>query len=110
MSFETKTLLIIGPIRYAINEVIGDKGDAIEALAQELESNDNEDTGTETPVGDTYTDNTTYDSASDANIEDNDEDDDTIDDFRDESDNDKVEFRRDWNNEFDDDGERNEDW
>ena len=94
----------------AINEVIGDKGHAIEALAQELESNDNEDAGTETPVGDTYTDNTTYDGACDADIEDNDEDDDTIDDFRDESDSDKVEFRRDWNNEFDDDGERNEDW
>ena len=38
------------------------------------------------------------------------DDDDTIDDYRDEDDDDKVEFRHDWNNEFDDNGERNEDW
>lgn len=93
----------------AIDEVIGDNGNAIEALAKELESDD-EDKGTEVPVGDTYTDNTTYDSASDVDVEDDEDEDDTIDDFRDEADPDKVDFRRDWNNEFGDDGERNEDW
>ena len=86
----------------AIDAAIGENADAIAALANELESND---TGTETPVGDTFTDNATYDQS----VPD-DEDDDTIDDFRDEDDADKVDFRHDWNDEFDDDGERNENW
>lgn len=38
--------------------------------------------------------------------DDEDEDDDSIDDHRDDDDNDKIAFRQEWNNEFDDDGER----
>lgn len=95
----------------AIETVIGDKSDAIEALAKELESDDEDKGGTEVPVGDTFTDNVNVDNA-DAESDDfpDDGEDDTIDDYRDEDDDDKVDFRRDWNNEFDDNGERNEDW
>ena len=95
-----------------IDEVIGDKGDAIEALAAEIEND--EKPGTEVPAGDTFTDDATIvdeqpSSFDDDDNEDDDEDD-TYDDHRDEDDDDKVDFRKDWNNEFDDDGERNENW
>lgn len=95
----------------AINEVVGDKGDAIEALAKEIEVED-EDNPTEVPIGDTFSDNVSYDQiqANDDQDDEFNDEDDTIDDARDEDDDDKVDFRRDWNSEFGEDGERNEDW
>lgn len=99
----------------AIDAVIGDKSNEIEALAEELKTNEEDGEGTEVPVGDTFSDNinaeTVENNEGDEFDDDNDEDEDsTIDDYRDENDADKVDFRRDWNNEFNDDGERNEDW
>lgn len=99
----------------AIDAVIGDKSNEIEALAEELKTNDEDGEGTEVPVGDTFSDSinveTVENNEGDEFDDDNDEDEDsTIDDYRDENDADKVDFRRDWNNEFNDDGERNEDW
>ena len=93
----------------AVAEVMDGKSEAVEALAAELEA-DNEDKPTEVPIGDTFTDNVTYDKSDDDELDEDVDEDDTIEDFRDEDDPDKVDFRRDWNNEFDDDGERNEDW
>lgn len=99
----------------AIDAVIGDKNNEIEALAEELKTNEEDGEGTEVPVGDTFSDNinveTVENNEGDEFDDDNDEDEDsTIDDYRDENDDDKVDFRHDWNNEFNDDGERNEDW
>ena len=94
-----------------INEVIDGKTDAIEALAAEIEEDANN--ATEIPVGDTFTDDaTTIDPLADdqPNGFDDEDNDDTIDDSRDELDDDKVDFRRDWNNEFDEDGERDENY
>ena len=101
---------VVQTIDEAVDAAIGDKGDAIEALAAELE-NDDEKPATEVPVGDTFTDDATVvdDQPSDFD-EDSEEIDDTYDDHRDEADDDKVDFRKDWNQEFDDDGERNENW
>lgn len=93
----------------AVAEVMDGNSEAVEALAAELEA-DNEDKPTEVPIGDTFTDNVTYDKPDDDELDEDVDEDDTIEDFRDEDDPDKVDFRRDWNNEFDDDGERNEDW
>ena len=99
----------------AIDAVIGDKSNEIEALAEELKTDEEGGEGTEVPVGDTFSDNinveTVENNEGDEFAADNDEDEDsTIDDYRDENDDDKVDFRHDWNNEFNDDGERNEDW
>lgn len=99
----------------AIDAVIGDKSNEIEALAEELKTDEEDGEGTEVPVGDTFSDSINVETAEnnegDEFDDDNDEDEDsTIDDYRDENDADKVDFRRDWNNEFNDDGERNEDW
>lgn len=92
----------------AVAEVMDGKSEAVEALAAELET-DNEDKPTEVPIGDTFSDNVSTDINDETDAAGTD-DDDTIEDFRDEDDPDKVDFRHDWNNEFDDDGERNEDW
>lgn len=99
----------------AIDAVIGDKSNEIEALAEELKTDEENGEGTEVPVGDTFSDSINVETAEnnegDEFDDDNDEDEDsTIDDYRDENDADKVDFRHDWNNEFNDDGERNEDW
>ena len=99
----------------AIDAVIGDKSNEIEALAEELKTDEEDGEGTEVPVGDTFSDSINVETAEynegDEFDDDNDEDEDsTIDDYRDENDADKVDFRHDWNNEFNDDGERNEDW
>lgn len=97
-------------IESAIDEAIDGKSDAIEALAAELEADDSN--SNEVPVGDTFTDNVVTDPLANddqPNGFENDEDeDDTYDDHRDENDDDKVDFRRDWNNEFGEDGERND--
>ena len=107
---EPDDVIVEDTIDTAIDEVIGDKGDAIEALAKELETDD-EKPATEVPVGDTFTDDATIADEQPSSFDDEeDEEDDTYDDFRDEEDDDKVDFRKDWNQEFDDDGERNENW
>lgn len=93
----------------AVAELMDGNSEAVEALAAELEA-DNEDKPTEVPIGDTFTDNVSTEVVDGDETEIEDDDDGTIDDARDENDPDKVDFRRDWNNEFDDDGERNEDW
>ena len=93
-----------------IDEVVNkDEAAALEALADEMENEDDENGQTETPVGDTYTDDNVVDNQP-TDFGDEEDEDDTIDDARDENDDDKVDFRRDWNNEFGDDGERNENW
>lgn len=90
----------------AIDDAIDGNTQAIEALAKSLED-DPDAPGTEMPIGDTYTDN-----VSQADVDDfaDEDEDDTIYDSRDESDHDMVSFRHEWNDEFDEDGERNEDW
>ena len=91
-------------IEDAIDTVVSqDESAALEELANTIE----EDDPIETPVGDTYTDDTIATGQPNGFDED---DDDTIDDSRDEDDDDKVDFRREWNNEFGDDGERDENW
>lgn len=92
-------------IDVAIDAAIGKDAIELENLANELE----EDNSTEVPVGDTFTDNNIT-SDQPTLFDDEDEDDDTIDDNRDETDEDKIGFRKDWNNEFGDDGERDENW
>ena len=81
-----------------------DESAALEELANTIE----EDDPIETPVGDTYTDDAV--ATGQPNSFDDEDDDGTIDDSRDEDDDDKVDFRREWNNEFGDDGERDENW
>lgn len=110
VAVEPDDVVVEEPIDTAIDEVIGDKGDAIEALAKELETDD-EKPATEVPVGDTFTDDATIVDEQPSGFDDEEEgEDDTYDDHRDEDDDDKVDFRKDWNQEFDDDGERNENW
>lgn len=109
---EPDDVVVEESIDTTIDGVIGDKGDAIDALAKELEAND-EKPATEVPVGDTFTDEAVVADEQPNSFESDEEageEDDTYDDFRDEEDDDKVDFRKDWNNEFDDDGERNENW
>ena len=89
-----------------IDKTIGEDSAAIEALAENIE----EDASTEVPVGDTFADDVDVSGIDDQPNSFEDDEDDTIDDPRNEDDDDKVDFRRDWNNEFGDDGERNDDY
>lgn len=87
----------------AIDKLESAETDAIEALANDIEDDDN---ATEVPVGDTFTDDVDTTTSTDDFLE---EEDDTIDDARDEQDEGIVGFRQEWNAEFGDDGERNDD-
>lgn len=97
-------------IETAIDEVISDKSKALESLAAELEADSQDGELQEIPVGDTFTDDLPagVNDGEQPNDFDDDEDESYVD-HRDESDEEKIAFRKEWNSEFgEDDG--NSEW